>query len=87
MGSFFEGLGYRVCHENVNMTSSSSEVEAFCDKKILEYDMFQDMPWPSVYRRYIEQFDDIRFILTYRSLDKWLNSMSIFGSKRVPIHG
>ena len=86
MGKYFSKLGYRVCHQNVNKEHDIDKIYKFCDQKVDEYDMFQDLPWPVTFTRYMEKFPDAKYILTYRSLDRWLNSMSIYADKSIPLH-
>lgn len=86
MGNLFSQLGYEVCHENTNNSSDENEVVNFCDKAVNKYSFFQDLPWPIVYERYRHQFPDSKYILTYRPIDKWLNSMAVYGKRSIPIH-
>ena len=86
MGKYFSKLGYKVCHENVNKEHDMDRICQFCDQKVHEYDMFQDLPWPVTFSRYVDQYPDAKYILTYRSLDRWLNSMSIYSDNSIPLH-
>jgi hypothetical protein len=86
MGKYFSKLGYRVCQENVNKEHEIDKINKFCDQKVNQYDMFQDLPWPITFSRYIDQYPDSKYILTYRSLDRWLNSMSIYSDNSIPLH-
>ena len=86
MGHLFRQLGFSVCYENINTASNESEINNFCDSVVDNYSFFQDLPWPKTYVRYINRFPDSKFILTYRPIDKWLNSMAIYGKKEIPLH-
>lgn len=45
-------------------------------KKVNEYDLFEDWPWPLVYKQLDEMFPGSKFILTVRSSEeKWLDSL------------
>ncbi len=53
LGKYFCDLGYSVCHENVNQERNIKTIIEFCDEKVDQYDMFQDLPWPATFERYI----------------------------------
>ncbi|ROT99109.1 hypothetical protein EAT49_15965 [Histidinibacterium lentulum] len=55
------------------------------DEAAARFDAFQDSPWCRYYQRYAKMHPDAQFILTLRPLEKWMNSMSNFGSTDVPI--
>lgn len=82
-----EGLGYSVCRENLGDYEdlSLSELTRRMDKAAENYEGFQDSPWCRFYKRYAEMYPASRFILTLRPLDKWMNSMSNFGARDIPI--
>ena len=85
-GKLFQDLKYNVCPIGPgNNVSNENQIYEFCDSVVDKYDFFQDVPWPKVYRKYKNQYPDSRFILTYRPIAKWLNSMGIYG-KSIPIH-
>lgn len=80
-------LGYDVCHENMGDYDPdvANHLTQRMDDAVQRYDAFQDSPWCGFYERYAEMFPTSKFILTLRPLDKWLNSMSNYGDKVVPI--
>lgn len=45
-------------------------------EKVTHYDLFEDWPWPLIYRQLDEMFPGSKFILTVRkSEEKWLESL------------
>ena len=51
-----------------------------------DYDAFQDLPWPLLYRELDAEWPGSKFILTVRPADSWLQSVvGHFGGRRPPI--
>ena len=80
-------FGWNVCHENMGDYDKNiaANLTDRMDDAAERYDAFQDSPWCTMYGRYAQIYPDSKFILTLRPLDKWLNSMSNFGDKTIPI--
>jgi hypothetical protein len=54
-------------------------------KKIEQYDLFEDWPWPLIYKELDELFPGSKFILTVRkSAEKWLQSLENHSMKTHP---
>ena len=76
LGKALEELGYLVC-------GPSREFEVDLQKgdlsgiyrKALEFDAFQDNPWPVYYKELDEKFPHSKFILTLRDEEKWIDSV------------
>jgi hypothetical protein len=47
-----------------------------------EYDVFSDLPWPSVYPHVFAEYEDSEFILVKRIPDNWLKSIRIHTKDR-----
>ena len=52
-------------------------------KIVDQYDAFQDNPWPMLYQKLDRQYPNSKFILTYRPVEDWINSViNHFGGKQ-----
>jgi len=50
------------------------------------YTVFQDNPWPFLYKQMLSHFPESQFILTVRDEEKWLKSvLNSFGGKTTPM--
>lgn len=68
--------------QDVVQRNNFSEVERI----VLKYDLFEDWPWPLIYRQLDQMFPGSKFILTVRkSEDAWLNSLKGHSLKTSPI--
>ena len=70
-------LGYKVkgCDRDLLIDFRAGEFQRF-DSVIAEYDLFQDWPWPLMYRYLDETYPGSKFILTTRASDiTWLESL------------
>jgi len=87
LGVMLEGLGYSVCQENLGdyEKMTKDELVRRMDDAASRYEGFQDSPWCRFYQRYSELYPASQFILTLRPIEKWMNSMSNFGGKDIPI--
>lgn len=87
MGVLMEQLGYNVC--NTNLGDYEPDIAKYLverlDAAMEKYNGVQDSPWCSFYKRYAEKYPNMKFVLTTRSLPRWLNSMDAFGNKKIPI--
>jgi len=54
-------------------------------EKALTCDYFEDLPWPLVYEKLFERFEDAKFILTQRaSSDVWIESYRLHSERQGP---
>ena len=80
-------LGYRVTGSFGTKDADISEkVHRLAFEKALEYDAFQDNPWPILYQELDNKFPDSKFILTRRSSESWiLSQVRDFGLAETPM--
>lgn len=82
-------LGYRVCDgcsEQMN-PNIASEVYEICDRLVPQYDAFEDLPWPVLYKYLDQNYPGSKFILTTRPPEKWIKSISShFKNSYIPMH-
>ncbi|WES62882.1 sulfotransferase [Microbacter sp. GSS18] len=83
----FEALGYRVTGPNgVDDPDIARNALPMAKQLVEQYDMFQDNPWPILFRELDELYPGSRFILTVRDTDKWLTSQQRhFGTRTTPM--
>jgi len=85
LGRFFEKCGYKMhedyscikinmaidLHNNINMDKATLLLD-IADN----YDVFEDWPWPLVYKQCLEKYPDAKFILTIRAdAEEWFRSL------------
>ncbi len=87
MGEALEILGYRVTGPNGTKDPDiATTLIPMVERLAVEYDAFQDNPWPLVYRRMDMLFPGSKFILTLRDEDKWYKStLDDFGERDLPM--
>ena len=85
LGRFFEKCGYKM-HEDyscikINMAFDLQN-NTNMDKATLlldivdNYDVFEDWPWPLVYKQCLEKYPDAKFVLTIRAdAEEWFRSL------------
>ena len=80
-------LGYRVTGSfGTKDVDISEKVQRLAFEKVLEYDAFQDNPWPILYQELDKKFPDSKFILTCRSSESWIHSqVRDFGLTETPM--
>lgn len=86
LGRALEILGYRVC--DVRGAYNHDMAEEALDVALAEvdrFDAFEDNPWPLLYREMDERFEDAKFVLTIRPVEKWLDSVLGFFPEDEPI--
>ena len=85
LGRFFEKYGYKM-HEdyscikinmafdlrnNINMDKATLLLDI-----VDNYDVFEDWPWPLVYKQCLEKYPDAKFVLTIRAdAEEWFRSL------------
>jgi hypothetical protein len=89
LASMLEKLGFSFVQDNMGDYEEITLDELICrmDEAVEKYNAFSDSPWCRFYQRYAERFPDSQFILTLRPVDRWMNSMSNFADKDIPIMG
>ena len=87
LGAALSTLGYRVCGAvGVNDPDIAKKAEALVDALALQYDAFQDNPWPLFYQRLDKRHPGSRFILTIRPAEAWIDSaVRHFGRQDTPM--
>jgi len=80
-------LGYRVTGRNGTRDPNIEEnVLAMAYDLVDKYDVFQDNPWPIIYKELDEKFPGSKFILLLRDPGLWINSqVNSFGRKETPM--
>lgn len=81
-------LGYRVkgpsyrCLEDIRIKNFFGNVIETVNK----YDLFQDWPWPLIYKELDQEFPNSKFILTVRKDSQtWLNSLKAHSLRTKPL--
>jgi hypothetical protein len=87
LGEALELLGYRVTGPDGTRDPDIAEnVHLLAESLVVEYDAFQDNPWPILYREMDEKCPGSKFILTERDPDAWIQSqVRQFGTKETPM--
>lgn len=68
-------LGYRVTGPNeITNPRIGPDLLAITTRLSKKYDAFQDNPWPLVFREMDAMWPDAKFVLTWRTDEKWLSS-------------
>lgn len=80
-------LGYRVTGPN---GAKDPEIEknaiSMAYDLALDFDAFQDNPWPILYKELDQKFPASKFILTLRDHESWIRSqVNHFGKKETPM--
>lgn len=80
-------LGYSVTGpDHVYDAKIAEKLHDITRKLSRKFDAFQDNPWPLVYREMDELYPDAKFILTFRSTEKWIASVTKhFGEEETPM--
>lgn len=80
-------LGYRVTGPSgVKDPNIEKNVYKMADRLVKKYDVFQDNPWPIIYKEMDEKYPNSKFILTLRSSESWINSaLKHFGRDDTPM--
>ena len=83
----FRILGYRVTGPNgVDDPKIADNVLPMARRLISKYDVFQDNPWPIIFKYIDANYPDSKFILTTRNSDSWIKSqVSHFGKTETPM--
>ncbi|WP_228851088.1 sulfotransferase family protein [Aegicerativicinus sediminis] len=82
-------LGFNVYGGDQKLLSikNVSERQKYIKNILKQYNVVQDMPWPLFYKELYEMFPDSKFILTYRSPEKWIKSVvQFFAGIKFPLH-
>ena len=82
-------LGYKVYSGDKNLLkfSEKSDLLAYIQTVLQDWDAVQDMPWPLFYKELEELYPDAKFILTLRDTEEWIDSVvRHWGSIKVPLH-
>jgi|694.fasta_scaffold13169_11 hypothetical protein len=85
LGRFFEKCGYKM-HEDYSCIKINMALDLQhninMDKATLlldiadNYDVFEDWPWPLIYKQCLERYPDSKFVLTIRSdAEEWFRSL------------
>lgn len=74
-------LGYRIrgCPSYITDAFLRQDLEFIFDF-VDQYDAFQDIVWPIIYKELDKEFGNSKFILTVRDTDKWIRSMVNYGA-------
>ena len=85
LGRFFEKCGYKM-HEDYSCVKINMALELLKSKPddkatllldiIDKYDVFEDWPWPLIYKQCLERYPDAKFVLTIRAdAEEWFRSL------------
>lgn len=85
LGRFFEKCGYKM-HEDYSCIKINMALDLQnninMDKSTLlldiadNYDVFEDWPWPLIYKQCLERYPDSKFVLTIRAdAEEWFRSL------------
>jgi hypothetical protein len=85
LGRFFEKCGYKM-HEDYSCVKINMALELLKSKPddkaslLLDiannYDVFEDWPWPLIYKQCLERYPDSKFVLTVRAdAEEWFRSL------------
>jgi len=87
IGEALELLGFRVTGPNGSRDRDiANTVHLLAESLVVEYDAFQDNPWPILYREMDEKCPGSKFILTLRDPESWIRSqVKQFGTKETPM--
>lgn len=80
-------LGYRCTSCNRSLLKDIVLHKDFSNvhRQVVQYDLFEDWPWPLIYKELDTMFPESKFILTVRkSPDIWLNSLKKHSLKTGP---
>ncbi len=80
-------LGFRVTGSfGTKDPDISEKAQRLAFEKALEYDAFEDNPWPILYQELDQQFPNSKFIMTRRSSESWIRSqVRDFGRSETPM--
>ena len=83
LGSALANLDYKVCGYQGQFIEKISKEDYNSVFRIVDkYDAFQDNPWPLLYKELDRHYPGSKFILTYRSEERWIKSVvNHFGNK------
>lgn len=82
-----EALGYRVTGPNgISDPEIATNAVPMALRLAMQFDAFQDNPWPLLFREMDEAFPRSQFILTVRPTEEWIESaLAHFGDKETPM--
>lgn len=84
LGMYFKSLGYRLYQRPTyqNVILAKNNINQLIPV-INEYDVFEDWPWPLIYKKLYDLYPNAKFILTIREdPDKWFDSLQRHCLKR-----
>jgi hypothetical protein len=80
-------LGLKTAPVRTDLVKSLSRNDLMPTLKVARnYEVFQDNPWPMLYKQMLSHFPNARFILTLRDEERWMKSiLNSFGGKSTPM--
>ena len=87
LGEALRMLGYRVTGPNGTREQDiGTQALAMALASATEFDAFNDMPWPILYKELDAVFPGSKFILTVRATNQWIDSVvGHFGGEETPM--